>query len=93
MRVKICQSVQYAFCYFAKDLFAGAASQLLNLAIHCIKRSALAELHGDADGTSAVVDKGSVVPADVITCAILVERKLSDDLLLHVWVGICGDDL
>lgn len=37
MRVKICQTVQNAFCDFAKHLFARATSELLDLAVHCVQ--------------------------------------------------------
>ena len=93
MRVEVCQSIQHALGDLAKDLLACSASKLLDLAVHCIERSAFAELHGDADSPCAVVHESTVVTADVVTGAVLVERQFSYDLLLDIGIGVRCDDL
>jgi hypothetical protein len=40
-----------------------------------------------------MIDKGSIVPTDVLGCTVPVEVELSHDLLLHVRIGIGSDDL
>src|SRR5690242_7005751 len=91
--VQVCEAVQNTLCNLSENLFPGAATQLLDLAVHRVQGSTLAENHGDADGTRAIVYKGAPVTTYVITCAVLVERELSYDLFLDVWVRIRCDDL
>lgn len=72
VRVQVGQAVQYAFCDLAKDLFAGAATKLLDFTVNCVQGPTFAELHGNAD-RAIVVNEGTPVPTDVIAGAILVE--------------------
>ena len=91
--VEVRETVENAFSDLAEYFLTRAAAELLDFAVHGVERAAFAKLHGDADCAGGVVDKGAVVFADVVGCAVLVEGKLTHDLLLDFGVGVRGDDL
>jgi hypothetical protein len=64
--VEVGQPMQHPLGNLAQDLFAGPASQLLHLLVDAVETAALAEFHGDRDGTGRLVHECSVVLADMI---------------------------
>lgn len=91
--VQVGQAVQHALCNLSKDLLSSSASKLLDFLVDTVQASALAELHCDRDRARRLVHEGSVVAANVLRCAVFVEVELANDLLLHIWIGICGNNL
>lgn len=73
LAVEVGKTVEYALGDLAEDFLAGAAAEFLHFAVDAVEGAAFAEFHGDGDGGCGGLDKGSVVPADVLAGAIFVE--------------------
>ena len=91
--VEIRQPVQYPFGHLAQHLLSGSTTQFLNFLVYTVQTTSFAEFHCDRDRTRRLVHERAVVTADMVGCTVFVEIKLSNDLLLHVRVGVRRDDL
>lgn len=91
--VKIAQTVKNAFSHLSQDFFSSSTAQFPDLTIDAIQTASFTELHGDGDRTRRFVHKCTVIPANVLRCAIFVEVELPYDLFLDVGVGISCDNL
>jgi len=91
--VEVCEAVQDPFSDLSEHFFAGPATEFLDLAVDGVERAAFAKFHGDGDGGCGGLNEGTVIEADVVGCAVLVEIEFSNDLALHIWVGVCCDNL
>jgi len=91
--MKICQAIEYALRHFAKHFLPCPAAKLFDFPVYTVQASPFAELHGYGDCASRVIHKRTVIPADMLWCAVFVEIELSYNLLLDVWVWIRCDYL
>ena len=91
--VQVSQTIQYAVGNLGEDLLARSATKFLDFLVDTIQTSTLAKLHGDGDSARGLVHEGSVVATDMIGRAVLVEIELANNLLFHVRVRVCSDDL
>jgi hypothetical protein len=91
--VKISQAVQNAFCNLPQDFLAGPAPEFLDFLVNTIQASSRAEFHGDRNRAGRLVHKSAVVATDMIRGAVFIKIEFSDNLLLHVGVGVCRDNL
>ena len=73
LAVEVGQAVEHALGDLAEDFLAGAAPEFLHFAVDAVERATFTEFHGDGDGGCGGLDKGSVVPADVLAGAVFVE--------------------
>lgn len=91
--VKISQAVQNAFCNLPQDFLAGPAPEFLDFLVNTVQASSRAEFHGDRNRAGRLVHKSTVVATDMIRGAVFIKIEFSDNLLLHVGVGVCRDNL
>lgn len=91
--VQVSQTIQHAVSNLGEDLLARSATKFLDFLVDTIKTSTLAKLHGDGDSARGLVHEGTVVATDMIGRAVLVEIELANNLLFHVRVRVCSDDL
>lgn len=86
--MEIGQAIQDALCYFAQDLFARPATELLDLSVNAIQAAAFAVFHSDGDCTTGIIHERPVVLTNMLRRAIFVEGQFSDYLFLDIWVGV-----
>lgn len=93
MRVKIGKAIQDAFSDLSQYLLARPASQFLDFFVHRIQGSTFTKFHGNTDCAGAVVGESAIVATNVMARTRLVKLKLAHNLSLHIWIGVCRDDL
>lgn len=91
--VKVGQAVQNALCNLPQDLFSCSTTQFPNLLVYTVQTSSLTKLHRYRYRTRRLIHEGTVVAADMVRCAVLIEVEFSNNLLLHIGIWICRDNL
>ena len=93
LAVQVGQPVEDAFGDLPEHLFPDPTAKFLDFTVDTVQAAAFAVLHCDRDHAGGGVAERTVIPADVLRGNFAVEVELATDLLLHVWVGVRGDDL
>lgn len=91
--VEIRQSVKYSFGHLTQYLLPGTTAQLLDFLVYTVQTASFTEFHCDRNGARGLVHERAVVTADMVGRTVFIEIKLSNDLLLHIGIGVRRDDL
>lgn len=91
--MKICQTIHNTFSHLAKHLFTRSTPQLSDFLVNAVQTSTLAELHRNRNSPGRLVHKRTVVAADVVGGAMLIEIEFSNNLLFNVGIRVGSNDL
>lgn len=90
--VKISKTIQHSVRDLSKHFLAGPSTAVFYLSIDAIQTTSLTEFHGYGY-RAGVIHEGSVIFANMVRGAVLIEGQLTHYLFLDLGTWIGGDDL
>lgn len=71
--VKITQSIENAFSNLAQHFLSCSSAKLPDFTVDAVQTSSLAEFHGNGNRARGFIHKCTVVPTNMLRCAVFVE--------------------
>ena len=90
--VKISKTIQHSVRDFSKHFLAGPSTAVFHLSVDAIQTTPLTEFHGYGY-RARIIHEGSVIFANMVRGAVLIEGQLTYNLFLDLRTWIGSDDL